>query len=153
MALQVTVNTVLLAPVPPGPVTVITPVLASERTSALISVDDTTVIFADGMPPIVTCVAPVKFVPVIVTKSGNLPDVGLNDVTVGAAVISAELGMSASIPAASAANRTTAAVPNRRFETAVTNKLACFAFIAHRLRIDAKIFDIGSPKGMATSVP
>jgi hypothetical protein len=79
----VTVKIALLVAVPVGVVTLIGPDLARERTSALIWVGESTVILADGTPPMVTCVARVKFVPVMVTMSGNLPDVGVKEPIVG----------------------------------------------------------------------
>ena len=82
---QVTVKIPELVTVPAGVVTEIGPVVASDLICACISVGDMTLTFAEGMPFIVTCVVPSKFVPVIVTKAGPLPDVGVKDVIVGGA--------------------------------------------------------------------
>jgi hypothetical protein len=62
-----------LVAVPPSVVTEIRPVTAVDRTRARISVEDITLIIAEGTPPMVTCVAPVKFVPLMVTISGKWP--------------------------------------------------------------------------------
>ena len=78
-----TVNAVLLVAVPPGPVTLIVPVVAPFGTVALIFVSESTVKLADVRLNF-TEVAPVKFVPLIVTEIPGAPLVGENDVMVGA---------------------------------------------------------------------
>src|SRR5690348_11826248 len=80
----VTVKLPALVPVPPGPVTAIGPVVAPLGTVAVICVAEFTVNVAD-VPLNFTAVAPVKFVPAIVTDVPTVPLVGLNDVTVGPA--------------------------------------------------------------------
>ncbi len=80
----VTVKTFELAAVPPGVVTRISPVSAPKGTVAVIFVAETTVKVAD-LNRKVTEVAPVKFVPFIVTTVPTGPLVGENDVMVGAA--------------------------------------------------------------------
>ena len=52
-------------------------------TTAVIDVALTTVNEVAAVPPKLTAVAPVKFVPVMVTTCPVLPDVGLKDVIVG----------------------------------------------------------------------
>ena len=79
----VTVNEVLLAPVPFGVVTAIWPVVAPVGTRAVMLVPELTEKVADGLPLNVTAVAPVKFVPVMETFVPTGPPVGVNDVTVG----------------------------------------------------------------------
>jgi hypothetical protein len=53
-------------------------------TTAVMLVAETTVNEVAAVPPKVTAVAPVKFVPVIVTVAPEAADVGLKDVMVGA---------------------------------------------------------------------
>jgi hypothetical protein len=82
----VTVNEAALVAVPPGVVTLILPVVAPLGTVAVMDV-------ADAMPneqvvPFsLTAVAPVKFVPVIVTFVPTGPLAGVKDVIVGAGVV------------------------------------------------------------------
>src|SRR5689334_24298167 len=83
LSVVVTAKLPVLVPVPPGPVTAIAPVVAPEGTVAVICVAEFTVYVAD-VPLNVTDVAPVRFVPVIVTDVPTTPLVGLNEVTVGA---------------------------------------------------------------------
>jgi len=78
-----TVNAVLLVAVPPGPVTLIGPVVAPFGTVAVILVSESTVKLADVRLNF-TEVAPVKFVPLIVTEMPGAPLVGENDEMVGA---------------------------------------------------------------------
>jgi len=80
----VTVNFVRLATVPAGVVTEILPVVAPAGTVAVIFVAELTVNVAD-VPPNLTAVAPVKFVPLIVTDVPTGPLFGENEVIVGAA--------------------------------------------------------------------
>ena len=65
-----------IVPVPPGAVTAIFPV-APEATMALITVSENTLKKLAGVPPKLTAVAPVKFLPVIVTVVPLVPEVGL----------------------------------------------------------------------------
>ncbi len=75
---------VVLVAVPPGAVTEIRPVVAPAGTVALILVEEFTT--KDAVTLLnATAVAPVKFVPVIVTEVPTGPDVGENEVIVGAA--------------------------------------------------------------------
>jgi len=78
-----TVNAALLVAVPPGPVTLIGPVVAPFGTVAVIFVSESTVKPADVRLNF-TEVAPVKFVPLMVTEVPGAPLVGENDETVGA---------------------------------------------------------------------
>src|SRR5688572_22729301 len=78
-----TVKSPVLVAVPPGVVTTILPVVAPEGTAVLICVLDTTVKVAT-VPLKRTLVAPVKFVPLIVTDVPTGPFAGANDVIVGA---------------------------------------------------------------------
>jgi hypothetical protein len=77
-----TVNICALAPVPPGPVTLIVPVDAPLDTVAVICVSELTVKVAE-VEPNLTAVAPVNDVPVITTIVPVGPLVGVNDVMVG----------------------------------------------------------------------
>jgi len=77
------VKSVSLSAVPSGVVTVTFPV-APSPTMAVIWVSESTVKLAASVPPNLTSV-PVKLVPVMVTSVPVPPDVGLNDVMVGAA--------------------------------------------------------------------
>ena len=72
-------------PVPDAVVTETAPE-ALAPTVALMLVALTTVNVVAAVPPKLTAVAPVKFVPVILTTCPVLPDVGVNDVIVGAGV-------------------------------------------------------------------
>ena len=82
--MPVTVNFVPLVSVPAGVVTEILPVVAPAGTVAVIFVAELTVNVAD-VPPNLTDVAPVKFVPLIVTDVPTDPLFGENEVIVGAA--------------------------------------------------------------------
>jgi hypothetical protein len=75
-------NAILLVAVPPGVVTVITPLCAPTGTVTLILPSLLTVNEA-FTPPIVTRVAPVKFVPWIIMALFALPEVGEKLVIVG----------------------------------------------------------------------
>jgi len=78
------VKLVVLVAVPPGAVTEICPVVAPAGTVALILVEEFTT--KDAVTLLKrTAVAPVKFVPVIVTEVPAGPEVGENEVMVGAA--------------------------------------------------------------------
>jgi hypothetical protein len=68
---------------PPGVTTFTSPV-APVPTTAVILVALTTVKEVAAVPPKLTEVAPVKLVPVMVTVSPDLAEVGVNDVMVGA---------------------------------------------------------------------
>jgi hypothetical protein len=74
----------VLAAVPPGVVTNTLPV-APLPTTAVMLVELTTVKEVAAVPPKLTAVALVKLVPVMVTVAPPAADVGVNDVTVGAA--------------------------------------------------------------------
>ncbi len=76
-----------LQPVPPGVVTQIFPLVAPVGTVALIRVDEVTMNVVAETPLNVTLVAPVKFVPVMVTDVPTGPLVGENEEIVGAAVV------------------------------------------------------------------
>ncbi len=79
-----TVKLVVLVAVPPGAVTEIRPVVAPAGTVAVILVEELTT--KDAVTLLKrTTVAPVKFVPVIVTEVPTRPEVGENEVMVGAA--------------------------------------------------------------------
>jgi hypothetical protein len=94
----VTWNLVLLKAVPPGVVTAIRPVAAPVGTVAVILVAVSTVNDAD-VPANLTAVAPVKFVPLIVTVVPMGPLVGENDEIVGlAAVVTVNLESLVSVP-------------------------------------------------------
>jgi hypothetical protein len=82
-AAPVTVNFDELVAVPAGVTTVILPVVAPDGTVAVIFVDELTMNVADT-PPNLTAVAPVKFVPLIVTDVPTGPLFGEKDVIVGA---------------------------------------------------------------------
>ena len=72
-------------PVPPGVVTEIVPV-ALAGTTAFMVVELMTEKEVAAVPPKLTAVAPVKFVPVKVTVAPVAADVGVNAVTVGAEI-------------------------------------------------------------------
>ena len=86
-----------LTAVPAGVVTEILPVLAPFGTVAEMLVADVTVKVALLLPNF-TAVAPVKFVPVIVTTVPTRPLSGVNPVIVGAATIVKELALAAVPP-------------------------------------------------------
>lgn len=81
----VTVKSDVLVAVPPGVVTLMRPVVAPVGTVAVILVAELTMKVA-VTPLNLTEVAPVKFVPLIVTVVPTGPDVGENEVMVGAEV-------------------------------------------------------------------
>ncbi len=83
-AVDVTLKPWELQSLPPGVVTQIFPVVAPLGTVAVIFVEDFTVNVAET-PWNVTLVAPVKFVPVIVTVVPTGPEVGEKEVIVGGA--------------------------------------------------------------------
>ena len=72
----------LLVAVPPGVVTLTFPVVPA-ATMAVIVVAFTTLNEVASVPPKLTAVASVKFVPVMVTVVPTPPEVGLNDVMAG----------------------------------------------------------------------
>src|SRR5439155_9632550 len=78
-----TVNTLVLVAVPPGVVPLSGPVVAPVGTVSRIVVAEATVTAAAHTPLNVTAVAPVKFVPVIVTMVPSGPLVGVRLVIVG----------------------------------------------------------------------
>jgi hypothetical protein len=87
-----------LQSLPPGVVTQIFPVVAPLGTVAVIFVEDFTVNVAEA-PWNVTLVAPVKFVPVIVTVVPTGPEVGEKEVTVGgAAAVTVKFWELAAVP-------------------------------------------------------
>jgi hypothetical protein len=75
----------VFVPIPPGVVTETLP-LAPAATTAVMDVAETTVKLAAAVPPKLTAVAPVKFVPVIVTVTPLAALVGAKLVTVGAGI-------------------------------------------------------------------
>ena len=81
-----TVKLVVLVAEPAGVVTLIGPVVAVEGTVAVIWVAEFTTNVAATLLN-VTAVAPVKFVPVIVTDAPTGPNVGVNDVIVGGGTV------------------------------------------------------------------
>jgi hypothetical protein len=95
-----TVKLVRLDPVPPGAVTLIGPVVAVAGTVAVICVAEFTVNVVAAALLNVTAVAPVKFVPVIVTDVPASPDVGVNDVIVGQVVLATVKPAKVSVPSA-----------------------------------------------------
>ena len=70
-------------PVPFGVVTVIAPEAPDAVGAAVMPVAETTVKDAAGTPPKLTAVAPVKFVPLIVTTSPAPATDGVNEVIAG----------------------------------------------------------------------
>jgi hypothetical protein len=77
-----------VAEVPPAVVTLTSTVPVPAGEVAVIEVPEMTVKLVAGVAPKVTAVAPVRFVPVIVTEvpPARGPDVGEIEVTVGAAM-------------------------------------------------------------------
>lgn len=71
------------APVPFGVVTEISPDAPAAAGAAVMRVAETTVNDAAGTPPKLTALAPVKFVPLMVTTSPAPATAGLNDVIAG----------------------------------------------------------------------
>jgi hypothetical protein len=84
-AVDVMVKSPELVAVPPGVVTLILPVAAPDGTTAVICVEELTVKLVALVFPNLTAVAPVKFVPVMTTDVPTVPEVGANEVIVGAA--------------------------------------------------------------------
>jgi hypothetical protein len=82
-----TVKLVVLVAEPAGVVTLIGPVVAVAGTVAVICVAEFTVNVVAATLLNVTAVAPVKFVPVIVTDVPTGPNVGVNDVIVGGGTV------------------------------------------------------------------
>jgi len=80
---SVGVNEDALMPVPAAVVTAIFPADAPSGTVALICVADCTLYDATRFPNF-TALAPLKYVPVIVTELPVIPDAGVNELTVGA---------------------------------------------------------------------
>src|SRR6185503_10485226 len=85
-ALDDTVKLAALVAVPPGVVTLSGPVVAAAGTAAWIAVAEVTVKLAALTPLNRTAVAPVKFVPLIVTLVPTGPLVGVKLVIVGAGI-------------------------------------------------------------------
>src|SRR5439155_13482458 len=79
----ITVNTAVVVAVPPGVLTLSGPVVAPVGTVSWIVVSEVTVKGAALTPLNVTAVAPVKFVPLIVTIVPSGPLVGVKLVIVG----------------------------------------------------------------------
>jgi hypothetical protein len=79
-----TMKSVALVAVPPGVVTWMGPVCVPLATVAEIFVLESTVKLSAALFPNLTAVAPVKFVPSITTSAPTGPEVGENDVIVGA---------------------------------------------------------------------
>ena len=86
---QVTVNFVALLALPAAVVTLILPVFAPEGTLTFILVAESEVIVATT-PPIVTFVAPDRFVPVMVTTLPGAPEAGENLVMVGKTAVTSK---------------------------------------------------------------
>jgi hypothetical protein len=82
-----TVKLEALVAVPPGVVTEIVPVVAPAGTVAVTCVAESTVNDVAATPLNLTAVAPVRFVPVITTVAPTAPEVGVNEVTLGAGII------------------------------------------------------------------
>jgi hypothetical protein len=80
---RVTVKFEALVPVPAGVVTEILAVTAPFGTTALIWVPDTNVTEAEATVPNLTVAPVTKFVPLIVTVLPVIPEVGVNELTVG----------------------------------------------------------------------
>ena len=88
-AAAVTVKFVLLVAVPPGVVTAMGPVVAAAGTAAVICVPPALTVYAGWLTPLnLTLVAPVRFVPLMVTLVPTGPDVGAKLVMVGAGAVS-----------------------------------------------------------------
>jgi hypothetical protein len=83
-----TVNEVVLSPVPPGVVTEMVPLLAPLGTCAVMSVDELTTKLASVVPLNVTLVVPVKFAPWMSTLVPTVPVVGVNELIVGGGPVS-----------------------------------------------------------------
>ena len=80
---SVTVKFEALVPVPAGVMTEILPVTAPVGTVALIWVPDTNVTVAEAVAPNLTVAPGTKLVPLIVTVLPVIPEVGVNELTVG----------------------------------------------------------------------
>jgi hypothetical protein len=117
-AATVTVKLEALVAVPPGVVTEIVPVVAPEGTVAVICVAELTVNVVALAPLNLTAVAPVRFVPVIVTDAPTAPLAGEKVVIVGAdaltvkldALIAAPIGVVTAIVPVVAPEGTTAVI-------------------------------------------
>jgi len=94
----VTVKVPFEVPVPPGPFTEIAPVTADSGTFTLMLVADAIVNVVVAMPPNFTAVAPVKFVPVIVTSVPIGPLAGENELIVGGSGITVKLAALVAVP-------------------------------------------------------
>lgn len=81
---ELTVKLEELVAIPPGVVTAMVPVVAPEGTVAVTEVALTTANVAAAMLLNLTPVMPVRFVPVMVTEVPTEPEMGVNDVIVGA---------------------------------------------------------------------
>ena len=86
VGLVINVNVPVEVAVPLGVVTLMVPVLPLP-TTAVIIVAELTVKLAAVVPPKLTAVAPVRFVPFIVTTVPLAPDVGVNVPMIGAAPV------------------------------------------------------------------
>lgn len=80
---SVTVKFEALVPVPAAVVTEILPVMAPFGTVALICVPETNVTTVDAFNPNLTIAPGAKPVPLIVTELPVMPEVGVNELTVG----------------------------------------------------------------------
>ncbi|HYZ14633.1 MAG TPA: hypothetical protein VFA08_13655 [Actinomycetota bacterium] len=105
------VKLVRLDPVPPGVVTLIGPLVAVVGTVAVICVAEFTVNVVAATLLNVTEVAPVKFVPVMVTDVPTGPDVGVNDVIVGQVVLATVKVGPESVPSAFVTSTAPVVVP------------------------------------------
>jgi len=96
----VTVKLPVLVAVPPGVVTVIFPVVAPVGTVTVIDVADTTLNAVAAVVLNFTAVAPVKFVPVIVTSVPTGAVMGVNEVITGADAVTVKFAALVAVPPA-----------------------------------------------------
>ena len=94
----VTVNGCVVVTVPPGVVSETTPVVAPVGTVALTDVAETTDREVPVAPLNLTAVVPVRLVPVIVTTVPTGPLTGVNDVTVGDAIVTVNAPVLVPVP-------------------------------------------------------
>src|SRR5439155_864053 len=87
----ITVKLLVLVAVPPGVVTLMRPLVAPLGTVAAIEVEEFTVKLTALVPLNRTSVAPVKFVPLIVTLLPTRPLVGVKLVIVGGPAVTVKL--------------------------------------------------------------
>lgn len=94
----VTVNAAVELPTPPAALTDTRPVVELAGTLTVICVAETMVNFVVATPLNLTAVAVEKFVPVIVTNVPIGPDVGVNDLTVGASGMTVNVSAEVAVP-------------------------------------------------------